>query len=190
MEEKMSDGFTIRPAMIEDMPAITAIYSESVLNGVSTYELVAPDVVEITQRFETITSMGYPFIVGMTGDELAGYAYASAFRTRPAYRFIVEDSIYIAPHARGKGLGKRLLNDLIEQCTDLGFRQMFAVIGGPEPASVFLHRRCGFEDCGTMRGSGYKFGKWLDTKIMQLALGEGDATNPEESANPANLPGD
>lgn len=162
------------------MPTITEIYSESVLNGISTYELVPPDLAEITRRFEEITSNGYPFIVGETGDEIVGYAYASAFRTRPAYRFIVENSIYMAPDARGKGLGKQLLLQLIDQCTELGFRQMFAVIGGPEPASVFLHRRCGFEDCGSMRASGYKFGKWLDTKIMQLPLGEGDSTHPDE----------
>lgn len=189
MEETVFNDFTIRAATNEDMPAILAIYEESVLNGISTYELVAPDLAEITQRFEAITSLGYPFIVGMIGEDLAGYAYASAFRTRPAYRFIVEDSIYMAPNARGKGLGKILLVQLIEQCAQLGFRQMFAVIGGPEPASVFLHRRCGFEDCGTMRGSGYKFGKWLDTKIMQLALGEGDATNPDEFSYPATLNG-
>ncbi|MGI9400277.1 MAG: GNAT family N-acetyltransferase [Rhizobiaceae bacterium] len=185
MEYALSEELIIRKANFDDMPAVTKIYAESVLNGISTYELVPPDQTEITQRFEAITSLGYPFIVGESGNELTGYAYASSFRTRPAYRFIVEDSIYVAPAARGKGLGKLLLNELVSQCTQQGFRQMFAVIGGPEPASVFLHRRCGFEDCGTMRGSGYKFGRWLDTKIMQRALGEGDTTLPEEAGSPA-----
>jgi phosphinothricin acetyltransferase len=183
----LSDNFQIRPAGVNDVQGITDIYTESVLNSVATYELVPPDLAEMTSRFSSILANGYPYLAGFLDGKLAGYAYASPFRVRPAYRFIVEDSVYLAPHARGIGLGTALLQHLIAQCENLGFRQMIAVIGGPEQASISLHRRCGFVACGTMRGSGYKFGRWLDTLIMQLALGEGNKTMPDEDRYPGTL---
>lgn len=183
----LSDQFQIRPAGVDDLPEITGIYTESVLKSVATYELVPPDLTEMRSRFSSILANGYPYLAGILDGKLAGYAYASAFRVRPAYRFIVEDSIYLAPHARGIGLGTALLKHLIGKCESLGFRQLIAVIGGPEQASISLHRRCGFAVCGTVRGSGYKFGRWLDTMIMQLALGEGDKTLPNEDRYPGTL---
>ncbi len=126
----------LRPATLADIPAIQEIYAESVLNGVATYELVPPDRAEMEARFRTITGLGYPYIVGEEDGKIAGYAYASAFRTRAAYRFLVEDSIYIAPQFRGRGLGRMLLDRLVADCTALGFRQMVAVIGGAHPASI------------------------------------------------------
>jgi phosphinothricin acetyltransferase len=181
-------SFFLRDATPADLPAIADIYSESVRNGVATYEIAVPDQAEMTARFTTITGNGYPYIVAAddTGRVL-GYAYASAFRIRSAYRFLVEDSIYLAPEARGQGMGKALLVELIGRCTDLGFRQMVAVIGGAHPASIAVHRATGFVDCGTMTGSGLKFGRWLDTTFMQRALGDGNETIPQEGVYPDTL---
>lgn len=168
-----------RPARLSDLGAITEIYRESVQNGVATYELTPPTVDEMTRRFTVLTDDGFPYMVCEDdAGQLLGFAYAGAYRTRPAYQWTVEDSIYLPPGSRGRGLGKVLLGNLIEQCTEKGFRQMIAVIGGAHPASVQLHRTLGFVPCGTIRGSGYKHGQWLDTAIMQLELGEGRTTAP------------
>jgi len=179
----------IRNAIPDDLPSIQQIYAESVLNGVATYELVPPPLAEMTERYRTITGSGYPYIVGETGGTVAGYAYASAFRTRPAYRFLVEDSIYIDPQYRGMGLGRMLLDRLVAECTALGFRQMVAVIGGAHPASIAVHRAAGFHSTGTMPGSGWKFGRWLDTELMQLALGKGTQSAPQAGRYPDTLYG-
>lgn len=188
--ESAAMSFTLRDATLADIPVITDIYSESVRNGVATYEIAVPDQSEMTTRFSTITGNSYPYIIAVDGDGIViGYAYASAFRTRSAYRFLVEDSIYLAPEARGRGVGKALLQELIARCTDLGFRQMVAVIGGAHPASIAVHRSTGFVDSGTMKGSGFKFGRWLDTTFMQLALGEGLETAPAEGVYPDTLYG-
>lgn len=178
----------LRDASLSDIDAITAIYRDSVLNGVASYEIAPPDREEMASRFEAIVSKGYPYIVAVdeTGT-LIGYAYASAFRTRPAYRFMVEDSIYLAPEARGRGIGKRLLEELISRSTALGFRQMIAVIGGAHPASIALHASHGFEEIGRIKGSGFKHGRWLDTMLMQRVLGDGTSTDPDPDANPATL---
>jgi L-amino acid N-acyltransferase YncA len=142
------------------------------------------------RRFAAITSQGYPYIAAVDEDgSVLGYAYASAFRTRPAYRWLVEDSIYLAPSARGRGLGRALLQRLVEDCTALGFRQMVAVIGGANPASVALHRGLGFEMTGILKGTGFKHGQWLDTALMQLALGDGLTTDPDERTYPGTLHG-
>jgi len=179
--------YTIRNATAADVPAIHAIYEESVLNGVATYEIDPPSLAEMQDRFAAITGNGYPYIVAEIDGAVAGYAYASAFRTRAAYRYLVEDSIYLAPRARGLGIGKALLRDLLSTCAQLGFRQMVAVIGGASPASIALHAACGFASTGRMTGSGYKFGRWLDTEIMQIALGDGVSTHPDETAYPGTL---
>ena len=177
--------FHLRDALPSDLPAITEIYRESVLNGVASYEIACPDETEMAARFQAIKTNGYPYIV-VENDHgvLLGYAYASAFRTRPAYRWLVEDSIYLAPASQGQGLGKALLKDLLARCERLGFRQMVAVIGGASPASVGLHRSLGFELTGTLKGSGFKHDRWLDTAIMQIALGDGVVTAPDLAAYP------
>ncbi|WP_457581664.1 N-acetyltransferase family protein [Ensifer canadensis] len=178
----------LRDATVSDLSAITEIYRESVLNGVATYEIVPPSEAEMATRFSTIVSHGYPYIVAIdVAGMIVGYAYASAFRTRAAYRFLVEDSIYLAPSARGKGAGKMLLVELVERCTALGFRQMVAVIGGAHPASIAVHSSVGFEHQGLMKATGFKHGRWLDTAIMQLALGDGMKSDPPEGVYPDTL---
>ncbi|WP_027993219.1 GNAT family N-acetyltransferase [Sinorhizobium meliloti] len=179
---------TLRDAVAADLRSITEIYRESVLNGVATYEETPPSEAEMALRFSTITGNGYPYVVAL--DErgaVIGYAYASAFRNRTAYRFLVEDSIYLSPEARGKGIGKALLSELVGRCTALGFRQMIAVIGGAHPSSIALHRALGFELQGLMKATGFKHGRWLDTAFMQRPLGEGTATEPTEGVYPDTL---
>lgn len=180
--------FRIRDATPSDLPAITEIYRDSVLNGTASYEIVPPDQAEMTSRFEAIQTKGYPYIAAEDENgALLGYAYASAFRTRPAYRWLVEDSIYLAPEARGKGAGKALLKELVVRCEALGFRQMVAVIGGASPASVAVHSSPGFELTGTLKGTGFKHGKWLDTVLMQTSLGEGKESDPDPNTYPGTL---
>lgn len=182
---------TIRPARPEDVPAIRDIYEEAVLHGTATYELVPPDAAEMAARFEAIAGVGYPFIVAEDHHGVVlGYAYASAFRHRPAYRWSVEDSIYLAPKARGRGIGRDLLTRLIELCGESGFRQMIAVIGGSDnEASIRVHRRAGFRMIGTFEGSGFKFGRWIDTVLMQMQLGDGKESLPDETVFPGTLYG-
>jgi phosphinothricin acetyltransferase len=184
----MPASFSIRDARHEDLPAITGIYAESVMNGVASYELAPPDLAEMESRFTAIAGQGYPYIVAEVGNgRVLGYAYASAFRTRPAYRWLVENSIYLAPDARGRGIGRGLLDELVNRCTGLGFRQMIAVIGGAHPASVAVHRAAGFSECGRMEATGFKHGRWLDTVLMQLPLGEGSTTDPDPDRYPGTL---
>jgi L-amino acid N-acyltransferase YncA len=171
----------IRDAVSADTPVITAIYAESVLNGVATYELDPPSAEEMAQRFASITGQNYPYIIAENDEgKVLGYAYASPFRTRPAYRYLAEDSIYVAPDARGFGVGSALLDALLSATADLGIRQMIAVIGGPSPASVAVHEKAGFKHVGRMPASGFKFGRWLDTVLMQIELGEGSENIPTE----------
>jgi L-amino acid N-acyltransferase YncA len=181
-------SFLLRDASQADIPAITEIYRDSVLNGVASYEIAPPPEAEMAQRFSAIVSQQYPYVAATDADgKLLGYAYASAFRTRPAYRWMVEDSIYLAPEARGRGVGKALMVELIDRCTALGFRQMVAVIGGASPASIALHLKSGFVEVGLMKGTGYKHGRWLDTMLMQRSLGEGMTTDPDPSTYPGSL---
>ena len=170
----------IRDAAPTDLAAICDIYRESVLNGVGTYELTPPTLDDMETRFRTITGQNYPFFVAEGDDQrVMGYAYASPFRLRPAYRYLAEDSVYVAADARGMNVGGRLLDALISRSTELGLRQMVAVIGGANPASIAVHTKAGFKNCGVMPASGLKFGQWQDTVIMQLELGEGSSTIPE-----------
>ncbi|WP_275785780.1 GNAT family N-acetyltransferase [Pararhizobium gei] len=181
-------SFSLRNATPADIPVVTSIYRDSVVAGVASYETTPPDEIEMASRFSAIVANGYPYISAVDAmGLLIGYAYASAFRTRAAYRFMVEDSIYLAPEARGHGVGRALLAELIARCTALGFRQMVAVIGGAHPASIAVHRAAGFEQSGMIKGSGFKHGRWLDTVFMQLALGEGITTHPEADIYPDTL---
>ena len=181
-------GFEIRDLTVDDLPAVTGIYAEAVKNGTASYELLPPDLREVTERFSALKDKGYPYLAAVDADgQLLGYAYASAFRTRPAYRWLVEDSVYIHPSARGRGVGKALLIALLDRCEALGFRQMVAVIGGASDASMAVHRSCGFELSGRLAGTGFKHDTWLDTVFMQKALGEGNATKPDLSSYPATM---
>lgn len=169
---------TLRPASPADLSAITEIYAECVLNGVASYELEPPERREMEARMTAITAAGYPYLAATENDRVIGYAYASAFRTRPAYRWLVENSVYLSPQARGKGVGKSLLAHLIAECEQRGFRQMVAVIGGASPASIALHAALGFTEAGRLTGTGFKHGRWLDTVFMQRPLGEGNRSDP------------
>jgi phosphinothricin acetyltransferase len=175
-------GIVVRPTTELDLPTITAIYGEAVRDGVGSFELEAPDIAEMTRRWRNRVTQGYPHIVATSDSAVAGYAYASRYRTSRGYRFVVEDSIYVAPAAQGAGLGRALLSELIELCDGLGFRQMVALIaGGTEnPSSVRLHATLGFRHVGRLEGSVFKQGRWLDTLIMQRALGDGNTSFPRE----------
>jgi phosphinothricin acetyltransferase len=171
----------LRSAAASDMPAVTAIYREAVLHGTASFEIDPPPEEEMLRRFRALVDAGYPYLVAEINGAVAGYAYAGPYRTRPAYRFTVENSVYVAPEAQGKGVGSALLQALIEACTAQRYRLMIAVIGDSgHYASIGLHRRLGFRFCGTLHAVGYKFGRWLDSVIMELPLGAGDTTPPLE----------
>ena len=169
----------IRPAAIADLPFVTEIYDHAVRFGTATFELVPPDLAEMTRRFQTLLDGGFPYLVAEWDARVVGYAYAGPYRPRPAYRFTVENSVYLQPAIHRRGIGLQLLQRLIAECEAHGFRQMIAVIGdSANAASVGLHSRCGFQMIGTHPSVGLKFGRWLDTVMMQLPLGEGAATVP------------
>lgn len=168
----------VRPSTEADLPAITAIYAPAVLHGTASFETEPPDIDEMGRRRLLLVEGGFPYLVaeGSAG-EVVGYAYAGPYRPRRAYRFTVEDSIYIAPDRQGQGAGRALLTALVHRCEALGFRQMVAVIGDSASAgSIALHGALGFRQAGIVRSVGYKHGRWLDQVLMQLPLGEGDAT--------------
>ena len=169
----------IRPATAADLPSITDIYAHAVLFGTATFELVPPDLAEMTRRFGALADGGLPYFVATLGANVVGYAYAGAYRPRPAYRFTVENSVYLQPAIHRRGIGQQLLQRLIRECEARGYRQMIAVIGdSANAASIGVHSRCGFQMIGTHPNVGFKFGRWLDTVMMQRALGEGAATVP------------
>ena len=172
---------TVRPATAADIASITAIYKPAVLHGTATFELDPPDEAEMLRRFQELSRNGYPYFVAEVDGRITGYAYVGPYRTRPAYRFTVENSIYITPDAQGKGVGRVLLNNLVESSTAKGYRLMVAVIGDSRNyGSIALHRSAGFTFCGVIHSVGYKFGRWLDSVIMELPLGEGDKAAPIE----------
>jgi len=169
----------IRPAVAADLPSITEIYEHAVRFGTATFELTPPDLSEMARRFDALTAGGFPYFVAVLEGRVVGYAYAGAYRPRPAYRFTVENSIYLHPGIQGRGIGRKLLQRLIAECEARGFRQMIAVIGdSANAASIGVHARCGFQMIGTHPDVGFKFGRWLDTVMMQLALGEGGSAMP------------
>ena len=171
----------IRPATEADLPSITAIYEHAVLHGTATFELMPPDLAEMGRRFDVLSTGGFPYLAASLDGRVVGYAYAGAYRPRPAYRFTVENSIYLDPAIHRKGIGLKLMHRLIEECISRGYRQMIAVIGDSANAgSVGVHTRCGFKMIGTHPNVGLKFGRWLDTVMMQRDLGEGGRTVPAQ----------
>lgn len=177
---------SIRAALEGDLGRITEIYGDAVTHGTASYELEPPSRTEMGGRFDSLTAGGFPYLVAERDGALLGYAYAGAFRPRPAYRFIVEDSVYVAPDAKGQGVGLLLMQALIEACRMAGFRQIVAVIGDghADSASVRLHEKLGFRHSGRLEGSGYKHGRWLDTVFMQLSLNGGATVPPDPHSLP------
>ena len=169
----------IRPAIEADLPFVTEIYAHAVLHGTATFELTPPDLAEMTRRYRVLMDGAFPYLVAVLDGIVVGYAYAGAYRPRPAYRFTVENSIYLDPAIHRRGIGMKLMRRLIDDCETRGYRQMIAVIGDSANAgSIGMHRACGFQVIGTHPNVGLKFGRWLDTVMMQLALGEGATTIP------------
>lgn len=166
----------IKKATSDDIPAITAIYADAVLNGRASFELTPPDEAQMQKRFDLLVNNGFPYYVARVEGAVAGYAYAGPYHTRPGYKWTVENTVYVNPANHGQGLGSKLLDQLILDCTAKNFRQMIAVIGdSANLGSIRLHEKAGFSHCGTMKGIGRKHGVWLDSVIMQRQLGKGDA---------------
>jgi L-amino acid N-acyltransferase YncA len=170
---------TIRPAGTNDIAVITRIYADAVKNGTATFEIEPPDETEMARRQAGLLAENYPYVVAELDGVVAGYAYAGHFHTRPAYRWSIEDSIYVDPQFHGRGLGRLLLARLVADAELRGFRQMIAVVGDSNNiASIALHAALGFRLIGTLQSVGFKHGRWLDTVIMQRALGRADAAAP------------
>lgn len=161
----------IRDVTDGDAEAIAAIYAHHVLNGTATYDIDPPSVDETLAKIRQVTTARWPFIIAELDGEVAGYAYATQFRDRAAYRFACEDSIYVAPNRTGRGVGKALLGALVDRAAAFGFRTMTAVIGGAEPASIAVHAAVGFQEAGRLKAMGFKFDRWLDNVYMQRELG-------------------
>ena len=169
----------IRPATEADIPAIAAIYAAEVRDFVNTYEYEPPDEAEMLRRMRAVVEGGYPYLAAELDGKVVGYAYAGSFRARAAYRWVVENSVYVAAGMQGKGIGAALLQRLIAECEARDFRQMIAVSGEPtNAASIRLHERFGFVRLATMPGIAWKHGRWLDTVFMQRPLGPGKAEPP------------
>ena len=173
----------IRPSTQADLPAITAIYADAVLHGTGTFELEPPDAPEMARRRQDVLDKGLPWLVAEADGRVLGYAYANHFRPRRAYRFCLEDSIYLHADARGRGIGTLLLTELLARCEAAGARQMLAVIGDSANAgSIGVHRALGFEQIGLLSAAGWKFERWLDVVMMQKSLGLGQRCAPVDGA--------
>ncbi len=169
----------VRPAAAQDLPAIQTIYAYHVLNGLASFEEEAPPLDEMRRRYEDVTGRGLPYLVAEESGEILGYGYCTVYRTRSAYRFALEDSIYVKHGRQGRGIGKAVLRELIGRCEALNYRQMIAVIGdSANAASIAVHASLGFVRAGNLRSVGYKFGRWVDSVLMQRPLGAGDGTKP------------
>jgi phosphinothricin acetyltransferase len=169
----------VRAAGAADLAAITAIYAHHVRHGLASFEIDPPDAAEIARRHAAVIALGLPYLVAEIDGAIAGYAYAGLYRARPAYRYTVEDSVYIDPAYAGRGVGGGLLAELIAGCVRAGRRQMIAVIGdSANLASIRLHEKFGFQHIGTLPAVGFKFGRWVDSVVMQRALGDGTASAP------------
>ncbi len=185
-EPVLPQTLLLRPSRAADLPAIGTIYGWHTEHSSGTFELAAPGLEEMARRRNDVLAKGLPWLVAEQAGTVLGFAYATHFRPRPAYRFALEDSIYLSPEAQGRGVGRLLLAELVARCEALGARQMFAVIGdSANAASVGVHRSLGFTDVGTMRSAGWKFGRWLDVVILQRALGLGDHAPVGGGAQPA-----
>ena len=170
----------MRPATPDDIAEIQAIYAHHVLKGLASFEEEPPSHDEVRRRYDEVVRRGLPYLVADFAGTVAGYGYCSLYRTRSAYRYTLEDSVYVRPDAQGRGVGRTLLAQLIAACEALGYRQLVAIIGdSANAASIGLHESEGFLRVGTLRSAGYKFGRWVDSVIMQRALGPGDATPPK-----------
>ena len=179
----------LRPCEPGDVPQITAIYAHAVHHGRASFELEPPDEAEMEQRRNALVGAGYPYFVAEVGGAVVGYSYAGAYRPRPAYDSTVENSVYVAAAHHGRGLGRLLLARLINEAERRGFRQMVAVIGdSANLASIRLHVSLGFAHAGTLRSVGWKHERWLDTVLMQRALGIGDGAPPQNPARDETLP--
>lgn len=175
----------VRAAEERDLAAIVAIYAHHVLHGFGSFEEVPPDAGEMARRRGDVVAKGFPYLVAELDGRVVGYAYASAYRPRIAYRFSVEDSIYVAPDAPRRGIGRALLENLIARCSGLGYRQMVAVIGDTQnTGSIALHAALGFRVVGTLPSIGFKHGRWVDSVFMQRPLGPGDSSLPNAQIRP------
>jgi phosphinothricin acetyltransferase len=169
----------VRDAAEADIADIQAIYAHHVLHGLATFEEVPPSVDEMAARRAAVLKAGLPYLAARIGTRVVGYAYATAYRPRPAYRHTIEDSVYVAQDLGGQGIGSELLRSLIERCEHGPWRQMLAVIGhSGNTGSIALHRSLGFQPIGTLHAVGFKLGRWVDTVLMQRALGDGDRSSP------------
>ena len=169
----------LRPAGIDDLPAIHSIYAHHVLHGLASFEEQPPSVDELARRYRDVIGRGLPYLVAEYGMDVAGYGYCAPYRARSAYRYALEDSIYLRHDMAGRGIGKRLLEELVRRSEGLGYRQIIAVIGdSANAASIGVHAACGFLRVGTLRSVGFKLGRWVDSVYMQLPLGPGDASRP------------
>jgi L-amino acid N-acyltransferase YncA len=169
----------VRPAAPDDIGEVHAIYSHHVLKGLASFEEEPPSPAELRRRYDEVTGRGLPYLVADFGGTVAGYGYCTLYRTRSAYRYTLEDSVYVRPDAHGRGVGKALLAELIRRCEALGYRQLVAVIGdSAHAASIGLHASQGFVRIGTLRSVGFKLGRWVDSVIMQRPLGAGDGSPP------------
>jgi L-amino acid N-acyltransferase YncA len=178
-EHVSMDRLEIRDAHADDLPEIAAIYAHHVLNGVASFEEVPPSIDELGRRRANVLALGLPYLVAVRAGRVVGYCYATAYRPRPAYRHTIEDSVYVAAGLGGQGIGSALLEELIARCAAGPWRQMIAVIGDSANAgSIGLHRRLGFRPAGVFQSAGFKFGRWVDSVLMQRALGAGDSTIP------------
>jgi phosphinothricin acetyltransferase len=174
-----SEAYSMRGARQDDAAEIAAIYAHHVLHGTASYDTEPPSTDHIREKIRWVLGSGWPFLVAEDDGGIIGYAYATQFRDRAAYRWTAENSIYVRADSVGHGVGKALLLELLERSEACGFRQMIAVIGGAAEASIRLHASCGFEQAGRIRAAGWKHGRWLDNVYMQKALGEGSTTSPE-----------
>lgn len=170
---------TVRDAASADLPAIQRIYAHHVTHGTASFEEVAPDLAEMTRRYDEIVSRGLPFVVAESCGQVLGYAYAAHYRQRTAYRYTLEDSVYVAPDSMRWGVGRAALTEVIDRASGLGYRQIIAVIGdSANLPSIRLHEAVGFVRAGQLRAVGFKFGRWIDSVFMQRPLGAGDGTAP------------
>ena len=185
----MAGSVRVRPAEPKDLERIQAIYAHHVQHGLASFEETPPDLEEVTRRYEKLRARGLPYLVAEpsaegTPEGVWGYAYAGPYRSRPAYRYSVENSVYVAPGLEGRGIGRALLEELIRRCAELGYRQMIAIIGdSAHVPSIKLHEALGFSHVGNIVSVGFKFGRWVDCVMLQRPLGEGDGTLPPSAGN-------